>query len=152
MAQPQGGQRHQEHHQQGGGFFSSLYYTAGAASGLVEGYVLLCKTLASELTGGKLGLAGQQEGGQAGDQPGPVLCEELQERIMRRIASAPGGMSPADLAAELACDPQVQAALPEGTELQVDFVSENGEVLHANEMNEVRGQASLTAVPGMCSD
>lgn len=118
---------------------SSLYYTAGAASGLVEGYVLLCRTLASELTGGKglLGLGAPGEGDDA-KQECPVMCEaELQDRIMQRIASVPRGMTAADLAAELASDPSVQAALPAGVEIQVDFVNENGDVLHPHELNDV---------------
>lgn len=120
---------------------SSLYFAAGAASGLVEGYVLLCRTLASELTtGGKglLGIGGSADTN-AGDEECPVLCEaELQDRIMQRIASVPRGMSAADLAAEIASDPSVQAALPEGMQVQLEFVNfENGEVLEPSELNGV---------------
>lgn len=116
---------------------SSLYFAVGAATGLVEGYMLLCRTLAHEITSGRKGLA---DGGQCHDDDQEAQVDEvaLSQRILKRIASIPRGMSAEELSSQLQQDPVVRASLPEGVQLQVDFVTESGEVLPVDEVAHVR--------------
>lgn len=114
---------------------SSLYFAAGAATGLVEGYMLLCRTLANELTNGRKGLT---DGGQCDDQEAQVDEVVLSQQILKRIASIPRGLSAEELSSQLQQDPVVRASLPEGVQLHLDFVTESGEVLPVDEVAHVR--------------
>jgi hypothetical protein len=74
---------------------SSLYFAAGAASGLMEGYLLLCRTLAHELTDTASGLLGlvHRRGGK-GDP------DDLTAALLEQIVSVPKHLSAEDLASE----------------------------------------------------
>lgn len=119
-----------------------MYYAAGAATGLFEGYLLLCRTLAKEVvSSNKEGLGGDAENCQGHQQQDtPVDEEALSQRIMTRIASIPRALSAYELCESLQHDPIVQASLPEGVQLQWSFVDpDTNEVVPAEDVAQVLG-------------
>lgn len=116
-----------------------MYYAAGAATGLFEGYLLLCRTLAKEVVSSNAkGGLDDGENCQAHQQDTPVDEEALSQRIMTRIASIPRALSAYELCESLQEDPILRQCLPDGVRLQVDFVDpDTDEVVPAEDVAQV---------------